>query len=76
MSKTSGLIPELNRGSDDHRFIMDLAVDHEFLFMPQILAKYRVHNTNISSKYMLGWAKDKIMIRKYFLQRYGGKMSV
>ncbi len=42
---------------NDHRFIVDLAADHEFLFMPEILAKYRMHNTNISNKNPLGWAK-------------------
>ncbi len=66
--------PQL-RYVNDHRFLVDLAVDHEFLFMPEILAKYRIHESNISNQNMLGWAKDKVLIRQYFLQRYGGRMS-
>ncbi|MGD6852684.1 MAG: glycosyltransferase [Candidatus Bathyarchaeia archaeon] len=60
---------------NDHLFLVDLAVDHEFLFMPEILAKYRIHESNISNRNKLGWAKDKVLIRQYFLQRYGDKMS-
>jgi glycosyltransferase involved in cell wall biosynthesis len=60
---------------NDHRFMVDLAVDHEFLFMPDVLVQYRVHNSNISNKDPLGWAKEKVLVRKYFLQQYGNKMS-
>ena len=60
---------------NDHRFIVDLAVDHKFLFMPEILAKYRVHNTNISKEKPLVWAKEKVLLREYFLKQYGNRMS-
>jgi glycosyltransferase involved in cell wall biosynthesis len=60
---------------NDHRFIVDLAVDHDFLFMPEILAKYRVHNTNISNEKPMVWAKEKVLIRKYFLKQYESRIS-
>jgi glycosyltransferase involved in cell wall biosynthesis len=60
---------------NDHKFMVDLAVDHEFLFVPDILVKYRVHESNISNKNPRGWAKEKVLVRKYFLQQYGNKMS-
>ena len=44
--------------------------------MTEPLAKYRLHGKNITSKNEAIWAKDKIHVRKYFLDRYGAKMSV
>jgi hypothetical protein len=66
--------PEL-RYVNDHRFMVDLSVDHEFQFIPDTLVLYRVHNSNISNKNPLGWAKEKVLVRKYFLQQYGDRMS-
>jgi glycosyltransferase involved in cell wall biosynthesis len=66
--------PEL-KYVNDHKFMVDLAVDQEFLFVPDILVQYRVHNSNISNKNPLGWAKEKVLVRKYFLQQYGNRMS-
>lgn len=60
---------------NDHRFVVDLAVDHEFLFMPESLALYRVHNTNISKQNPLVWAKEKVLLREYFLKQYGDRIS-
>ncbi len=60
---------------NDHRFMVDLAVDHQFLFIPEPLAKYRLHGNNITTKNESLWAKDKINVRKYFLERYIGKMT-
>jgi glycosyltransferase involved in cell wall biosynthesis len=60
---------------NDHKFMVDLAVDHEFLFMPDTLVNYRVHDSNISNKNPRGWAKEKVIVRKYFLQQYGYRMS-
>ena len=61
---------------NDHRLLVDLAADHEFLFMPEHLAKYRVHGNNITFKKELEWAKDKIRIRKYFLTTYPDRISL
>ncbi len=60
---------------NDHRLLVDLAVNHEFLFMPEHLAKYRLHGKNITFKKESEWAKDKIRIRKYFLTTHPDKIS-
>jgi teichuronic acid biosynthesis glycosyltransferase TuaG len=60
---------------NDHRFMVDLAVNNQFLFMPETLALYRVHGNNITMKNQALWAKDKIKVRKYFLDRYLSKMT-
>lgn len=60
---------------NDHRFLVNLAVNHEFLFMPEVLAKYRLHGKNITLQKDIEWAKDKIRIRRYFLDEYGGIIS-
>ncbi len=60
---------------NDHRLLVDLALHHQFLFMPEPLAKYRVHGNNITAKKELEWAKDKIRIRKYFLAAYSDNIS-
>lgn len=66
--------PEL-RYVNDHRFMVDLANSYEFQFMPDTLVQYRLHNSNISYKNPLGWAKEKVLIRKYFLQQYSDRMT-
>jgi teichuronic acid biosynthesis glycosyltransferase TuaG len=60
---------------NDHRFMVDLSVNNQFLFMPETLALYRVHGNNITMKNQALWAKDKINVRKYFLDRYLNKMT-
>lgn len=59
---------------NDHRFFVDLAAHNEFLFMPEFLVKYRIHGKNTTSKDEKGWLKEKIVLRKYFLQQYGSRM--
>lgn len=66
--------PEL-KYVNDHRFLVDLAFHHEFHFMPERLAKYRVHGRNITLKKQAEWAKDKINIRRYFLDAYSDWLS-
>lgn len=60
---------------NDHRFIVDLSVNNQFLFIPEPLAKYRVHGNNITKKNETSWAKDKIRVRKYFIEKYSTKMT-
>ncbi|MCW4001307.1 MAG: glycosyltransferase [Candidatus Bathyarchaeota archaeon] len=60
---------------NDHRLLVDLAVHHTFRFMPEHLAKYRLHRNNITFQKEKEWAKDKIRIRRYFLDRFSDKMS-
>lgn len=60
---------------NDYRFIADLARNHEFLFTPEPLAKYRIHSGNSISKDRTLWLKDRILLYTYFLQRYGTEIS-
>ena len=60
---------------NDHRFLVDLSLNNQFLFMPEPLAKYRVHGGNVTFKDEKRWLKEKIIIRKYFLEKYGDKIS-
>jgi glycosyltransferase involved in cell wall biosynthesis len=59
----------------DYQFVVDLAYNHDFLFMPESLAKYRIHGKNSICRDEEGWLVDRILLRSYFLQRYGGELS-
>jgi glycosyltransferase involved in cell wall biosynthesis len=59
----------------DYQFFVDLAYEHEFLFIPESLAKYRIHGKNTICRDEEGWLVDRILLRGYFLQRYGGQLS-
>jgi glycosyltransferase involved in cell wall biosynthesis len=59
----------------DHRFIVELAKNHEFVFMNEPLAKYRMHGTNVTRRDNKGWMRERIAIRKHFLQQYSSSIS-
>lgn len=59
----------------DYQFVVDLAYAHDFLFMPESLAKYRIHGKNTICRDEEGWLVDRILLRSYFLQRYGKELS-
>lgn len=58
----------------DYQFVVDLAYQHDFLFIPESLAKYRIHGKNTICRDEEGWLVDRILLRSYFLQRYGGEL--
>lgn len=60
---------------NDYRFMLDLASQHEFLFISEPLVKYRIHGANLIAKDYSGWLKDRILLRKYILERYGHNIS-
>jgi glycosyltransferase involved in cell wall biosynthesis len=60
---------------NDHRFLVDLSANNQFVFMPEPLARYRLHSSNTTFKDEKGWLKDKIILRKYFLDKYIDKIS-
>ena len=60
---------------NDHRFLIDLANEREFYFIPEKLVKYRVHGLNTYFKDEKSWLKDRIILRKYILRRYGTSIS-
>ena len=59
----------------DYQFVVDLAYKHDFLFIPESLAKYRIHGKNTICRDEEGWLVDRILLRSYFLQRYGMEFS-
>jgi glycosyltransferase involved in cell wall biosynthesis len=72
----NGITFDLNlKYLNDYRFMVDLASKHEFFFISEPLAKYRVHNGNSISKDQTAWLKDLILLGNYFLQRYGDDIS-
>jgi glycosyltransferase involved in cell wall biosynthesis len=60
---------------NDHQYFIDLSREHEFIFMPESLAKYRMHGQNITSKNHKLWFKERIILRNYLLKKYGTDIS-
>jgi glycosyltransferase involved in cell wall biosynthesis len=60
---------------NDHLFFIDLARKHDFLFIPEPLAKYRVHGQNTTSKNPDLWYKERIALRNTLLQTYKDEIS-
>lgn len=59
----------------DYQFMVDLAYSHDFAFIPEPLAKYRIHGKNTIFRDEDSWLKDRILLRSYFLERYGSSLS-
>jgi len=60
---------------NDFKFMVDLAKRYKFYFIPEPLAMYRIHGENSILSDKINWQKDNIMIRNYFLQKYGDEIS-
>jgi glycosyltransferase involved in cell wall biosynthesis len=60
---------------NDHQFLIDIAKDHDFVFMPEPLALYRLHGQNITSKNQKLWFKERIMLRNHLIEKYGTEIS-
>ena len=43
--------------------------------MNEPLAKYRMHGTNVTRRDNKGWMRERIAIRKQFLEQYSGSIS-
>lgn len=59
----------------DYKFIVDLAKDYKFYFIPEPLVMYRIHGRNAIFKDRVEGKKDDIKIRNYFLQEYDEEIS-
>jgi len=59
----------------DHQFFVGLAKEHEFVFMAEPLAVYRVHGQNITLKNEQLWFKERILLRNFFLEHYGAQIG-
>ena len=60
---------------NDYKFLVELAAQHEFLYIPQPLAKYRVHGKNSICRDETDWLKDRVALRTFFLQKYDNLLS-
>ncbi len=60
---------------NDHLFFVELAKRHDFLFMPETLALYRLHGKNTTLTKPDLWFKERIILRNSLLKRYGGEIS-
>ena len=56
--------------ANDYKFMIDLAENHEFVFIPEPLVKYRVHETNTIKCNKSLWFRDMIIIYDKVLERY------
>ncbi len=59
----------------DHQFFVELAREHEFVFIPEPLARYRVHGQNTTLKNQRQWFKERIILRENFLRKYAGEIG-
>jgi glycosyltransferase involved in cell wall biosynthesis len=60
---------------NDHLLLVNLSRKYEFAFIPEPLAKYRIHGSNITLKNEEIWLRERILIRNYFLENYSGEIS-
>ena len=56
---------------NDYKFFVNLAKKHQFFFIKEPLAKYRLHGKNCMSSNKKAWIQDAVIINKYFLREYG-----
>jgi glycosyltransferase involved in cell wall biosynthesis len=61
--------------ASDHRFIVELSINRQFIFIEEPLAKYRMHGNNITSRNKTEWMKERITLRQFFLEKYSSKIS-
>jgi len=59
---------------NDYRFAVDLAKQHNYYFIEEPLAKYRVHGKNTIFHKLLEWDRDRIKIFQYFIKQYGSEI--
>jgi glycosyltransferase involved in cell wall biosynthesis len=60
---------------NDYEFMVSLAKEHEFFFIPEFLAKYRIHGKNSILYNNTKWNQERIFIYKYFLSKYSREIT-
>lgn len=61
---------------NDHKLYLDLAYKYKYYFIPDALAKYRIHGENTTFRNISEWNKDAMMLSDYLLTRYGSNLSL
>lgn len=60
---------------NDYKIMVEMADRHNFHYVDKPLACYRVHGSNLIFSTDEGWLRDRITLRKYFLDSYKKKLS-
>jgi glycosyltransferase involved in cell wall biosynthesis len=60
---------------NDCKFYVDLSRNHLFFFIPEPLARYRVHGKNAHVSDEKGWRLDEIAFGQLILREYGNYIS-
>jgi glycosyltransferase involved in cell wall biosynthesis len=60
---------------NDWKYVLDLAERCKFHFIPECLAKYRIHGKNSISRDAAGWLSDFALFGKYVLDKHGDQLS-
>ena len=60
--------------SNDYKFMIDVARNHHFYFIPEPLVKYRIHGDNCILRDKEGWERDHFIISKYAIKKYGSEI--
>ncbi len=80
MLKTNNLrevmLDESLKFHNDHKLFLDLAYKYKYYFIPEALAKYRIHGKNTTFRDLNDWNKDAMQLSKYLLTRYGANLSL
>jgi teichuronic acid biosynthesis glycosyltransferase TuaG len=59
---------------NDYRLAVELAKQHNYYFIEEPLAKYRVHGKNTIFHKLLEWDRDRIKLFQYFIKQYGNEI--
>ncbi len=60
---------------NDWKYVLDLAERCRFHFIPEYLAKYRIHGKNTISRDATGWLSDFAVFGRYILAKHEARLS-
>ncbi len=60
---------------NDYKFMLELAKDYNYRYLPEPLVMYRVHKGNTINSDAMNWRKDMVKLGEEVLQKYGSKIS-
>jgi len=60
---------------NDYKFVLELAKNYRYHFLPEPLMNYRIHTGNTINSDASNWRKDMIKFGEELLQKYGHKIS-
>jgi teichuronic acid biosynthesis glycosyltransferase TuaG len=58
-----------------YKFLVHLATKHQFLFIEEPLAQYRIHGKNTLLTDKEGYDQDRVILYEYFLRAYSEEIS-